>query len=404
MCPSGISGDMTVGALIHAGMPIDYLREEVSKLGLGGLLLDAKVVEKAHIAACKFSVTYPEEKAHRHLSDISKIIEESSLSDRVKGRALGVFRRLAEAEAYVHNTTPDEIHFHEVGAVDAIVDIVGTAVGLEYFGVESVVVSPVCVGYGTVNCEHGVMPVPAPATAELLRGFPTYAGDLQGEMTTPTGASIIAALADRSGQQPPMVVETIGYGAGDRDLARPNVLRVSIGSEDHESAHPVTDVYEMQSGVEQDRVVMIETEIDDMIPETVPPLMERLMTQGALDAHYFPVVMKKGRPGISLRVIGESDTLPTLLSSLFRETTTLGCRVSRIDRAKLLRKSTAVETGFGEVHVKAGILNGEVVTVSPEYRDCLEASRRTGTRLIDVYRAALEAYGQEQREENLSTR
>lgn len=298
---------MIVGSFIDAGMPIDYLRSHIARLGLSGLSLEADPTIRAHMAGTKFTVTYPTETRARHLSDIEEIISGSDLLPRVKERALSVFRRLAEAEAKVHGADIDSVHFHEVGAADAIVDIVGACVGLEYFGVESVYASSINVGGGTVECDHGIMPVPAPATAELLRGVPTYSTGEIGELATPTGAAILSTLASGFGRQPRMTPSAIGYGAGTKELDMPNLLRACIGDEVDTATQDADDTeVEMVASrlrAEAGSVVVVETDIDDMNPEMLPDLMSKLMDSGALDVHYSPITMKHGRPGVSLTAI-----------------------------------------------------------------------------------------------------
>jgi uncharacterized protein (TIGR00299 family) protein len=390
-CSSGVSGDMIVGALIHAGMPIDYLRSEIEMLELPGVWVDAEPAVRSHLAGVRFSVTYPKETRARHLSDIAAIIDNACLAQRVKERALAVFSRLAEAEAKVHNATVDEVHFHEVGAADAIVDIVGACLGLEYFGVDEVYASSINVGGGTVICDHGTMPVPAPATAELLKGVPTYSTGEIGELATPTGSAVLSGLAAGFGQQPAMVVRSIGYGAGARDLVIPNLLRVSIGepaeslASDGTSGDQGVATVAEALGAQTDSVIVIETEIDDMNPETLPELLQKVMRVGALDVHHTAVSMKHGRPGLRLSATCTESSLEPVARCLFEQSTTFGIRIQRADRIKLDRRIVQVDTRYGRVGVKVGYLASRAVTASPEHRDCAEAARRSGVPLIDVY-------------------
>lgn len=397
-CSSGVSGDMIVGALLHAGMPLDYFRSEVEKLALPGVSVSAEPAMRAHLAGARFSVTYPKETRARHLSDIAEIISNASIAQRVKERALAVFSRLAEAEAKVHNVDVDHVHFHEVGAADAIVDIVGACLGLEYFGVDEVYSSSINVGGGIVICEHGAMPVPAPATAELLRGVPTYSTGEIGELATPTGSAILSALAANFGQQPAMVVRSVGYGAGAKDLAIPNLLRVSIGepvdsatSEDARDSEIAAAAAEAL-GAQTDSVIVIETEIDDMNPEALPELVQKVMSVGALDVHHAPVSMKHGRPGLSLSAICTENSLEPVARCLFEQSTTFGIRIQRANRIKLQRAIVKVDTKYGEVGVKVGYLASRVLTASPEHRDCAEAARRSGVSVIEVYDEAKAAF------------
>ncbi|HUV39300.1 MAG TPA: nickel pincer cofactor biosynthesis protein LarC, partial [Planctomycetota bacterium] len=289
-CPTGASGDMIVAALIDAGLSVDVLRDELAKLPLEGYRVDAKRVTRAGIAGTKFDVTVEGQETHRHLGHIVKILDESDLSERVKRDSLAVFRRLAEAEARVHDTEVEKVHFHEVGAVDAIVDVVAAAVGLEKLGVREVICGALPTGSGFVRCAHGRLPVPAPATAELLGGFPVAASDLEAELTTPTGAAILTTLAARFGRRPAMTVETVGLGAGTQDFDDiPNLLRVFLGE--------TADVGDT------DRVWVLETNIDDMSAELFETLFERLLELGALDVFTTPVQMKKNRPAVMLSTL-----------------------------------------------------------------------------------------------------
>mgnify|MGYP003786733781 CR=1 FL=1 len=387
---------MIVGSFIDAGMPIDHLRDQIAKLELPDVSLDAESVTRAHLAGTKFIVRYPAEDKARHLSDIEEIISAADLSTRVKERAISIFRRLAEAEAKVHGTSVDEVHFHEVGAADAIVDVVGACIGLEYFDVESVYVSSMNVGGGTVKCDHGIMPVPAPATAELLRGVPTYSTGEVGELTTPTGAAILSTLASDFGFQPKMTVSAIGYGAGTKELDAPNLLRVCIGTAaDADGRHTVDSVVEtvaFRLGAEAGSVVVVETDIDDMNPEMLPDLTSRLIDSGALEAHYSPITMKHGRPGVSVTAICPEHALESVVNSMFRHSTTLGIRLQRSDRIKLRRRITKVQTQYGQIGVKEGFLGTNAITASPEYRDCAEAASRFGVPLSRVYDEALRSY------------
>ncbi|NLU42083.1 MAG: nickel pincer cofactor biosynthesis protein LarC [Firmicutes bacterium] len=397
-CSSGVSGDMIVGALLHAGMPLDYLRSELEKLALPGVSVSAEPAVRAHLAGVRFYVNYPKETRARHLSDIAAIINRATLAQRVKERALAVFSRLAQAEAKVHNVDVDHVHFHEVGAADAIVDIVGACLGLEYFGVDEVYSSSINVGGGTVVCEHGTMPVPAPATAELLKGVSTYSTGEIGELATPTGSAVLSALAARFGQQPAMVVRSVGYGAGAKDLAIPNLLRVSIGepadsatSDDALDNEIVTAVAEAL-GAQTDSVIVIETEIDDMNPEALPELVQKVMSAGALDVHHSPVSMKHGRPGLNLSAICDDNSLELVARCLFEQSTTFGIRTRRANRIKLQRTIVKVDTKYGQIGVKVGYLASRAVTASPEHRDCAEAARKSGVSVIEVYDEAKAAF------------
>ena len=357
-CFSGISGDMTLGVLVDAGMPIEVLRAELAKLALPGYTLNAEKVRRSGIAATKVHVVLEQhEHPARHLSHIDRIINASSLPTTVKQKSLAVFQRLAEAEAKVHGTTTEKVHFHEVGAVDAIVDIVGSVIGLEQLGVTEVIASPVNVGSGTIHSSHGKLPVPAPATAELLRGVPFYSSSVTLELTTPTGAAILTTLADSFGPLPQLTTSRVAYGAGGKDLTgHPNVLRLFIGT--HSLAR------------DQDTSILIETNIDDMNPQVYEHLIERLMQAGAHDAFLTPIIMKKGRPGVLLSVLTDGAQSDSLLDILFRETTSIGVRIQQVGREKLQREMREVETRYGRVRVKISKRGDEVLTATPEYEDC----------------------------------
>ncbi len=373
---SGIAGDMTVAALLDLGMPLDALRAVLERLPLRGYTLRTERVERGPFAATRFVVESDEDHPHRSLRDVEEIIGAGGLPERVAERSRRAFRLLAEAEGAVHGIAPEEVHFHEVGAVDAIVDIVGAAVGFEHFGVDRIVASRVLLGTGEVECRHGVIPVPGPATLRLLRGFPVRLSEGEGETTTPTGAAILAAFAE------PLVAEAgvagrTGIGAGTRDgESRPNVLRVSLLA----PAVPQG---------ERDEVVELAANLDDMSPEITAHAAARLMAEGALDAWLTPVLMKKGRPGTVLTVLAREEDAGRLEAVLFRETTTLGVRRAGRSRTVLLRRIVEARTEWGVVRVKEGILDGAVVTRAPEYEDCARVAAAAGVPLRAVYEAAL---------------
>ena len=357
-CFSGISGDMTLGALVDGGVAIEALRAELEKLNLPGYEITALKVMRAGISATKVHVCLnEEEQPARHLADIRKIIEASKLSSSIKQKSIAIFERLAEVEAKVHGTTPDQVHFHEVGAVDAIVDIVGSVIGLEELGITTLVSSPVNVGSGTIKTAHGTLPVPAPATAELLTGVPSYGSSTPFELTTPTGAVILSMLASNFGPMPQMQVGRIAHGAGGRDLAgQPNVLRLLIGEP--------TTLYN------EDSSVIIETNIDDMNPQVYDYIIEKLMKQGAQDVYLTPIIMKKGRPAILLSVLADKRSSDAVLDTIFRETTSIGVRIREVGRKKLDREMKEVDTIFGKVRIKISKRGDEVLTITPEYDDC----------------------------------
>ncbi|MCE5252535.1 nickel pincer cofactor biosynthesis protein LarC [bacterium] len=370
-CMFGISGDMILGALVAGGMPLDVLTAELEKLGVGGFELKQEQVMRAGIAAVHVDVITGHQHEHRHLSHIRNIIESSTLSSGIKERAVSIFTRLAEAEAKVHDTTPEKIHFHEVGALDAIVDVVGACIGLDYFGVGTVVSTPLSFGTGTVTCAHGVMPVPVPAVVELTKGIPVVRTDRTGELTTPTGAAIITTLASSYGALDNFVAETAGYGAGTRESqAFPNVLRISIGSVTHSA--------------NEDHSVLIETNIDNMNPEIFGYLTEKLLAAGAKDVYMCSIFMKKGRPGTLLSILTDDSLKDTMVSMLFSETTTLGVRISRVMRKVLDRKAGTVQTEFGPVRVKTAYIGGSE-RCAPEYDDCARIARERNIPLMTVY-------------------
>jgi uncharacterized protein (TIGR00299 family) protein len=357
-CFSGISGDMTLGALVDAGLPIGKLRSELEKLNLPGYEITALKVTRSGISATKVHVCLDDtEQPARRLSDIRTLIEASSLSGSIKEKSIAIFTKLAKAEARVHNTTPDEVHFHEVGAVDAIVDIVGSVIGLELLGITTMSASPVNVGSGTIETRHGTLPVPAPATAELLQGIPSYGSSVPFELTTPTGAVLLSCLASSFGPLPRMSVHRIAYGAGGREIpGQPNVLRFMIG--------------EPAAAYDEDASIIIETNIDDMNPQVYDYLIEKLMQQGAQDAYLTPIIMKKGRPAVLLSVLADNGVIDAMFDTIFRETTSIGVRVREVNRKKLSRAVRDVETAYGKVRIKVSKRGYEVLTATPEYEDC----------------------------------
>jgi uncharacterized protein (TIGR00299 family) protein len=357
-CFSGISGDMTLGALVDAGVSIDALRAELAKLNISGYSLSSEKVKRAGFSATKVHVILDDrEQPARHLSDIRKIIEASTLASSIKQKSVLIFERLARAEAVVHGTTPEQVHFLEVGAVDAIVDIVGSVIGFEMLGITTTTASPVNLGSGTIRTAHGILPVPAPATAELLKGIPSYGSSVAFELTTPTGAVILSSLASSFGPMPQMRVARVAYGAGGKDLdGRPNVLRLMLGE-------PAADY-------DEDTSIVIETNIDDMNPQVYDYLIEKLMEQGAQDAYLTPIIMKKGRPAILLSVLTDRSKTDVMLDTIFRETTSIGVRIQEVGRKKLTRKITEVTTHYGTIRVKISRHGDTIYTVTPEYEDC----------------------------------
>ena len=371
-CFSGASGDMIVGSLIDLGLPLDQLTRELQKLNLQNYSLSANKVVKAGLTATKFTVEAGHEHVHRNLYTIESLIRESELNDRIKDSATRIFVRLAEAEARVHGSTIDKIHFHEVGAVDSIVDIVGACIGFELLGVEEILASPLNVGTGTVKAAHGTLPVPAPATVELLKGIPIYSNHIEGELVTPTGAAILSTLAKSFGRLPAFEIEAIGYGAGTRDTpGAANVLRVFQGERTSVSpsagrvlgSHPVT---------------VIEANIDDMNPQIYGYLQERLQKLGVLDTFVSPVQMKKNRPGSLLTVVTAPENFETVADAIFQETTTIGIRYYEADRRVLEREIVPIEIEYGIIRVKISRREGRIMNFSPEYEDCRVAAEKHG--------------------------
>ncbi|MBV5338020.1 MAG: nickel pincer cofactor biosynthesis protein LarC [Deltaproteobacteria bacterium] len=365
-CYAGISGDMTVGALLDLGVPLEYLRAEMDKLGLppGSYALSTNRTERQQMPALKFDVAVHDHHTHRHYADIDTLIVESGLSDPVKEKSRLIFRILAEAEAIVHGVEIGQVHFHEVGAVDSIVDIVGTAVCLEYLQVEHVYASALPLGSGFVETAHGRLSVPAPATAELLKGLPLHGDCGAGERVTPTGAAIVAALVSRFGKQPAMLLEKTGCGAGGHDFTDcPNILRAFLGGS-------------VENSDRADEIIVVETNIDDSTPELLGYTMELLLEAGALDVFFTPIQMKKGRPGVMMSFLCRPDQLDQLSQTLLTETSSIGLRYYRADRIILQRQGVERQTEFGTVRFKQVIDgSGKVLRTAPEYEDCRRIAR-----------------------------
>jgi uncharacterized protein (TIGR00299 family) protein len=381
---SGISGDMTVGALLDAGAPADDLLDALRSLDTGAQY-EVEKTRRGGMTASKFRVILPEQPkdvqghSHRHLRHILTMIEKAPLSDRAKADASRVFQRLGDAEAYVHGVPVEKVHFHEVGAADSIADIVGACVALDLLGIEQVYMSAINVGSGTVNTEHGILPVPAPATAELLTGKPIYSRGPAVELTTPTGAALATTLSTSFGPAPAMNLQSIGYGAGDHEFKeQPNVLRVLVG--------------EKSGAVEATSVSVIEANIDDSSPQVLGYAMERLLEEGALDASISPLQMKKNRPGVLLHVIARPEDQERLAQIVFAETSTLGLRIYTAERRVLERHIVEIETQFGTVRGKVSGPSSAGGSFAPEFDDCKAIAARTGTPLRAVLAAAVEAY------------
>ena len=382
---SGISGDMVIGALLDLGLSLDLLKAECSKLPLAGYTLHQSERVHSGIRAIKFDVGVSAQQHERSFRSIADMLEASPLSGAVKTTALKIFTRLAEAEAHVHNTSVADVHFHEVGAVDSILDIVGAAIGFEALGIQAMYTSPLPMGSGFVSSRHGTLPVPGPATAELVKGMPVRFEDGQSELVTPTGAAILAALAQPG--PPVFSITQVGYGAGARTLSdRPNVLRVCLG-------HPLSEV-------RHEQLLVLETNIDDLNPEWYEHVMEQLFTAGARDVLLSSVQMKKNRPGIFLWVLCAPQDQGQLSDIIFNETSTLGIRSYPVDRLALRREQKEVQTKYGSVRVKIAYQPNGQVNCAPEYDDCKRLAQEKNIALKLVYEAALQgtksAHGQDE--------
>jgi hypothetical protein len=379
-CSSGISGDMTLGALVDLGADLEQLNAAIDSLGLPECRLVAAEVRKKGFRAMQVTVQFPPEHKHRHLHHILEMIRNSCLTPRQQDLASRIFTRLGEAESKVHGIPVEQIHFHEVGAADSIADIVGTAVGLDLLGVERIVASPVPTGTGKVHIAHGECSIPAPATAELLRGIPLAASSVEAELTTPTGAAILATLAESFGPVPPMTIERIGCGAGQRDLeTQPNLLRLLLG---------VT----ASQGMAEEQIWILETNLDDVSGELIGYCTARLWEAQPLDVYLTPIQMKKNRPGVKLTVLCRAAELEAIEGILFRESSTLGVRRWLADRHVLVRQTHRVATSWGPVEGKVGWLADGVPRFSPEFEACRQIAAEHGVPLREVYEAAQQAF------------
>ena len=373
---------MTLGALVDAGCDVERLRADLRGLQVPGWELSAEKVWKNGMAATYVKVKTENQSKHRSLGAIHEILQKSQLAPGVRERAAAIFTKLGQAEARVHDVPLEKVHFHEVGAVDAIVDIVGACIGFQALGIDKFACSALNVGGGTAKMAHGVLPVPAPATADLLQGKPTYSNGVQKELTTPTGAAIIATLCDSFGPQPPMSVSAIGYGAGTADLeSQPNVVRILIGEAAEETV----------AGFDEE-IAVIEANLDDMNPQIYGYFLEKALAAGALDVYTTPVQMKKNRPGTLLTVLCKPQDTNTLMSLIFAETTTFGARTYRAQRRTLPREFLKVATAFGDVRVKISRVNGRILHVAPEYDDCRKLAVEKSVPLQRVISEALRAY------------
>lgn len=374
-CPAGISGDMFLGALIDLGADFNIIERELKKLPIGKFDISASKVIRNSISGTSFHVDFDEPHHHRTFRHIREMIEKSALSPSVKALSVKIFTIIAEAEGKVHGISAEDVHFHEIGAIDSIVDIVGGAVAFDSLKIDRVVSSPVPLGGGFAETLHGRLPVPGPATLEILSGVPTAETEILLEITTPTGAAIVKALAEKFGPFPKMRIEKTGYGAGTKDLKIiPNLLRAVLGEE--ESG-------QKENALKPERLIVLETNIDDMSPQVAGYLMEKLLSAGALDVFYTPIQMKKNRPGVLLNVLTNEERKDGLLEIVFTESTSIGLRAYPVERYCLERKMTEVDTPYGVVRVKVSFRDGKAVNIQPEYEDC--------KRLAEEKRAALKA-------------
>lgn len=387
-CFSGISGDMNLGALIDLGVNKDYIINELSKLNISGYKIEVSTDNRKGITGTRVDVLLDIEESHHHhehrnLKDVENIINKSFLSEAVKSLSKKIFLKVAEAEAKIHGKPIDEVHFHEVGALDSIVDIVGAAIGLDYLKVDKILSSPVELGGGFVKCAHGIFPVPAPATAEILKNFPVKMGAVNFETTTPTGAAILAAAVSEFNEKKEFKINKIAYGIGHRDTEIPNVLRVYLGEIEAKEIKK-NEIREK----EIEDAVIIECNIDDMNPELYDFTMERLFKAGAMDVFLTPIIMKKGRPGIKLTVLSSEALETELTNIILRETTTLGVRKYLAKKTMLSRENHTINTKYGEIRIKVSFLNEEIIKVKPEYEDCKKIAHENNIPIRLVYEEA----------------
>jgi uncharacterized protein (TIGR00299 family) protein len=381
---SGVSGDMMIGALLDLGFSFDELKDKLEQLSLKGYRLSCQKCSRSGISAIKFDVEAEHSHHHRGFTDIRRMIESSSLSSWVKEKSIEAFRKLAEAEGKIHGLPPEKVHFHEVGAVDSIIDIVGTMIALESFMPVQIFSSPVNVGQGTLTCQHGVYPVPGPAAQELLRNIPVFTNEVTGELTTPTGATLLATLVDSFGSRPAMKISGAGYGAGSREISgNANVLRISLGEKIGEAGESVSP---------EEKVAVIDATIDDMSPQIYGYFQEKALSSGALDVFSTPIQMKKNRPAMKLTCVCAVADVDRIAALIFRETTTIGIRYTFAHRKTLDREFEKVETGYGPVTMKISLLNGEPVNFTPEFEDCRRLASEKNIALKEIQAAAVHAY------------
>ena len=377
-CFSGISGDMILGSLIDLGLDIEYLKNEFKKINISGYEINAEKIKKRDISCIKVNITVKDKQKHRSLKEINALIDKSELNPEVKKKSKDIFLKLAKAESKVHNIDIDKIHFHEIGAIDSILDIIGAVIGLDKLNLKKIYCSTIPVGRGFVKSAHGKLPIPAPATSELLKGIPTYSTKVEGELVTPTGAAIISSLTENFGEMPLMKIEKIGYGAGKSDFDHPNLLRIFVG--------------ESLEKYDTDTVNVIELNIDDMNPEHYEVVFEKLLKNGALDVYLTNIQMKKNRPGIKLSIISPLEITNELTDIIFNETTTFGLRIYKTNRKKLFVEKVKVETKYGEITIKIGKTKDEIKLISPEYEDCKKLAQENNVSLKEIYELAKLSY------------
>lgn len=383
-CFAGASGNMILGALIAAGVDVDRLKAELEKLELPPFEIAISKVDRSGISSIHVEVRIPDEKKHRHLPEIERVISVSRLSESVKNRSIAIFRRLAQAEASVHGISIEKVHFHEVGAFDAIIDIVGSCVGFELLGIEQFACSRIHLGSGFVGMAHGKFPVPPPAVAELLKNIPVYSTEVEGELITPTGAAVISTVCTNYGPIPNIRPEVFGYGAGTRTYEKfPNVLRVIVGESEHLTADKGTE-----------ELSLLETNIDDLSPQVLGHFMEQALDAGALDCWFTPIQMKKNRPATLVSVLVKVRDEEKFMDLLYRETSTIGIRVQRIKRHALEREFRSVKTEFGEIGVKVASKEGAVMNIRPEFEDLKAAAAAAGVSILEVDAAAKRELGE----------
>lgn len=371
-CFSGASGDMILGALVDCGLPLEHLQSLLQKIQLPSFEIKCKQVEKSGLPAIKIDVLVKEKGLVRYFSNITSLINESHLKKSIKENGIRILETLARAEASIHRQKIDQVHFHEVGAIDSIIDVIGAVIGFDYFEVEKIYSSPLATGLGQVKTDHGVLPIPTPATLEILKDVPIYSKGIPAELVTPTGAAIIKTLASSFGSLPSLKIKEVGYGAGSKDLEMPNALRLIIG--------------ESESVLkEQDEVILLQTNLDDLNPEFYEYIIEKLFINGALDVWLDNIQMKKNRPGIILSVLCPPNLIDKLTEIIFQETSTLGVRQQNIFRQKAIRKILEIETEFGKVRIKVGRFGLKAFIVSPEYEDCARIAKEQNKPVREIY-------------------